>query len=53
MLLKYKRTIQRTKGTLGNMTAEIKHSTNGLEHETEEISQKADQKDKEKAVEKR
>lgn len=34
------------------MTAEIKHSTNGLERETEEISQKA-QKDKEKATEKR
>lgn len=45
---KHKRTIQRTKGTVGNMTAEIKNSTNGLEHEAEEISQKTKQKDKEK-----
>lgn len=53
MLLRHKRTIQRTKGTLGNMTAEIKRSTNGLEHQTEKVSQKAEQKDKEKAIEKR
>lgn len=29
------------------MTAEIKNSTNGLEHEAEEISQKTKEKDKE------
>lgn len=45
MLLKHKRTIQRTKGTLRNTIAEIKISTNGLECEVEEISQKAEQKD--------
>lgn len=35
------------------MTAEIKNSTNGLEHEAEEISQKTKQKDKEKEEGKR
>lgn len=45
MLLKHKRTIQRTKGTLRNTIAEIKISTIGLECEIEEISQKAEQKD--------
>lgn len=45
MLLKHKRTIQRTKGTLRNTIAEIKISTIGLECEVEEISQKAEQKD--------
>lgn len=45
MLLKHKRTIQRTKGTLRNTIAEIKISTIGLECEVEEISQKGEQKD--------
>lgn len=45
MLLKHKRTIQRTKGTLRNMTEEIKNSTDGLECEFEEISQKTEQRD--------
>lgn len=54
MLLKHKRTIQRTKGTLRNTIAEIKISTIGLECEVEEISQKAEQKDiKKKKWEKR
>lgn len=45
MLLKHKRTIPRTKGTLRNMTEEIKNSTDGLECEFKEISQKTEQRD--------